>query len=145
MQPDNAEKQLNLSNGAFFRDKRRERTKKEIVELPSGAVVEMSRPDTVKMLREGKIPASVAVSVQNIAKNGEVDLTGEHFKDYLKTLDVVVCASIVTPEVRQGEVSEEDYAKNIISVDDIELKDKEFVFAYAEGGSKDLSQFRDQE
>lgn len=132
-----------VTSASFFRNKREERNKTEKVELPSGVVFEMKRPDVVKLLREGQIPAEIAVSIQMAVKEqGNSKLTGQQFKDYLTMVESVVVAACVNPQIVKREVTEEDYEKGIISIDDLEMQDKEFIFAYADRGTKDLKSFR---
>ena len=137
--------ELQVTDTSVFKQKRAERNKTEKVELPSGVVFELRRPDIVKLIRQGIIPADVAVAAQAAtADGGKKELTGKLFVDYLKMLNSVAVASVVTPKVKDGEVSEEEYDKGVISADDIAVDDKEFISVYANTGVKDLSSFRSQ-
>lgn len=138
-----APKVLQVTSSSYFKSMREERNKSELIELPSGLVFELKRPDVVKLLREGQIPAEIAVSIQMATKDGgKQKLTGQQFKDYLEMVESVTIASCVNPIVKRGEIKNEDYDKGIISIDDVDMTDKEFIFAYADRGTKDLKSFR---
>ena len=139
------DKKLELTKAVYFKNKRMEHNKVELVEMPSKVVFEIRRPDLVKMVKNGLIPADIAVDIQVEAEKENPKLNGRQFQEYCKMLDAVAIASIVTPEVRNGEVTDSDYDNGIISVDDIDQDDKAFIFNYVNTGVKDLKPFRKEE
>lgn len=126
-----------------FLKRRKEREKVEEITLPSGMLVKVQRPNIFKLIGNGVIPADVAVSVQEMqsVSNGQ-KVSGKMMTDYIKLLDVYCEAVFVSPKVKQGEVTDEEYENNTISVDDIEQQDKEAIFGYVEFGTTDLDSFR---
>lgn len=138
--------ELQVTSTSVFKQRRAERNKVTRVELPSGNVFELRRPDIVKLIRQGVIPGDVAVAAQAMAADGgKKELTGKLFVDYLKMLNSTTLASVVTPKVKDGDVTEAEYDQGFISVDDIDVDDKEFISVYANTGDTDLSSFRNKE
>lgn len=135
---------LQVTSALSFRDKRRERENPKAVEMPSGVVFKVRRPDIVKLIREGIIPADLAVAAQAATPEagGKLKLDGKMFEDYLKMRDLIAVASIVEPQVKDGDVTDEEYNQGIISVYDIDADDKEFISVYVNTGDTDLEQFR---
>lgn len=137
----------------YFRNKRKAYNTVQKMEMPSGIYFEIRRPDIVRLIKNGIIPADAAVDLSNLMEQaastrkngGEFKMTGEQFKKYCDILDEVAIASIVSPQVKKGMVTEAEYDDNIISVDDIDQEDKEFIFAYANAGVTDLKPFREKE
>lgn len=137
---------LQVTSTSVYKQKRAERNKVETVELPSGNVVQLRRPDIVKMIRQGVIPGDVAVAAQAMAaEGGKKELTGKLFVDYLKLLNVTALASVVSPKLKDGEVTEAEYDQGFASVDDFDVEDKEFISVYANTGDTDLNSFRNKE
>nr|DAP23574.1 MAG TPA: hypothetical protein [Caudoviricetes sp.] len=138
---------LQVTSALLFRDKRREREMPQLVELPSGNVFKISRPDVVKLIREGIIPADLAIAAQAAApeNGGKIKLDGKMFQDYLKMRDLITVASVVEPKVKDRDVTDEEYNQGIISVYDIDADDKEFISVYVNTGDTDLEQFRSKQ
>lgn len=142
-----------VATGSFFKEKRKQYNEVKTMEMPSGIFLEVRRPDVAKLVRQGHIPADVAVDISNMIdraqqshKNGaEFKLSDDEYKKYMNTVDDIAIASIVSPKVKKGEVTEQEYDDNIISVDDLEQIDKEFLFTYANSGVNDLKPFRQKE
>lgn len=137
----------------YFRNKRKEFNTVKQMEMPSGIFFEIRKPDIVKLIKNGIIPADAAVDLSNLMDEarkasetgGRFKMKGDQFKRYCDMLDEVAIASIVSPQVKKGEVTDAEYDDNIISVDDIDQSDKEFIFAYANAGVTDLKPFRQKE
>lgn len=141
--PENAkQEELKVSSAQSFRAKRDARNKTEMVELPSGEVVELKRPAIDRLIREGHIPADVAVSVQRLQGQDSGTLKGKELKDYFEVIDLITIYSIVSPKVKKGELTDAEYDEGFISINDIEENDKVFVMQYVQSGNKDLSKFR---
>ncbi len=137
----------------YFRNKRKEYNTVKQMEMPSGIFFEIRKPDIVRLIKNGTIPADAAVDLSNLMEEakitvqngGQFKMKGDQFKKYCDILDEIAIASIVSPQVKKGEVTDAEYDDNIISVDDIEQSDKEFIFAYANSGVTDLKPFRQKE
>lgn len=137
----------------YFRNRRKQYNQVVKLEMPSGIYFEVRRPDIVKLIKKGIIPTDVAVDISNLiekATNSIKDgakfhMNAEEYKKYSEMVDTLTIASVVSPTVKEGDVTDEEYDDNIISVDDIEMRDKEFLFIYANSGVTDLKPFRTEE
>lgn len=134
--------QLKVTGASDFRKRRDERHKTETLELPSGVIVELRRPQIDKLIRQGHIPADVAVSVQRLQGQDSSTLKGKELKDYFEVIDLITEHAFVNPKVKKGELSDADYDNGFISIEDVEENDKVFIMHYVQSGLKDLSKFR---
>ena len=142
-----------VTRADYFRNKRQKYNATKKLEMPSGVVFEVRRPDIVRMIRNGLMPASVAVDISNMTeravssqKNGKTfQMTEDEFKKYSETLDTITVATVVSPKVKIGDVSDAEYDDGYISIDDIDYQDKNYLFAFANTGTEDLKSFRTQE
>lgn len=132
------------------------------VELPSGNAVMMRRTlDLPVLLRTGQIPNPLAAIVRRMMdtldpnfKTGE--LTGETLWQFLDLIDTTIVRCVIspklsTPERRQKKQTWEEWADevaawepdpNTVSIFDVEMNDKLFIFSLAQGMAADLASFR---
>jgi hypothetical protein len=110
--------------------------KTEIQTLPSGAEVELRKPDIPRLVMEsetGEIPEYLTASVlANFKKGGQVvvdfEMTAADLPRMSKFLDTVVRAALVWPRVV---ASEPDYDAGEILITDIDTNDRMFIFQWA--------------
>jgi hypothetical protein len=118
----------------------------ELVQLPySGRLVRVRtvRPDM--LLRQGKIPNPLATLMVNMiySKGGELDafLNDQENIDaameMLESLRVVCTAGLVAPRIVDDPVGDDE-----ISIDDIELPDRSFIFRLVFVRADALKNFR---
>lgn len=139
-----------------------------ICELPSGSVVRVLRTmDMMALLRAGKIPNPLAGIVQSMIDKGNTDFSGalkasaskdgnRAAQQLLDLLDATWMRAVIEPEFDAPEPMKKDethqqYMDRLalwepeegkISIFDVDLNDKYFVFAVAQGGAADLARFR---
>ena len=137
----------------YFKNKRKQFNTVTKLEMPTGIFMEVRRPDITVLVKNGIIPADAAVDISMLIeragesqKNGtKFNISNDEYKKYMEIVDKIVLASVVNPKVKEGEVTDQEYDDGIISVDDIEQVDKEFIFSYANSGVTDLKPFRQKE
>jgi hypothetical protein len=142
------------------------------IELPSGLVVKAKNPGGLTaFIANGTIPNSLLAIVQKALKGGntgdameeaskladDVDSLGE----MIELMDVVTAQVIQEPKVRraptqadvdrhnllfpENQVTEPDELRKedeFLYTDEIELMDKQFLFQWISGGTRDLETFR---
>jgi hypothetical protein len=137
--------ELPVSSGSEWR-KKRERG--ELIQLPySGYIVRIRtvRPD--ELLKLGKIPQVLTtLLLEEIYGKGEEDKyekfltdseTPEEAMAMLESLRVVCMAGLVEPKVVENPA-----ADNEITIDDIDLADRAYIFRLVFAPSEALSRFR---
>lgn len=127
-----------------------------VMELPSGAVVKVRNPGGLKaFLGNGSIPNSLMPIVQKAVNNGkqvsaeEMGIINEDgsidpavLKDMLAMIDNVTIQSVVEPKVHPAPADEDERDDDLLYVDEFPDEDKQFLFQWVSGGTRDLEQFR---
>lgn len=130
------------------REWRRNREEGELIQLPfSGNLVRIRtvRPDS--LLRLGKIPQVLSSLVLDIIYDKIEDNRFEQFlsvgeredeaKEMLESLRIVCVAGFVSPKIVENPQSDDE-----ISIDDIDLGDRSFIFRLVFAPVEALSTFR---
>jgi hypothetical protein len=95
--------------------------------LPSGASILAARPDPLEWVMSGRIPQGLlAVALddpQSPAGGGERELTREEILDLASFAARLVEASVVVPRIGEG--------PDEISLDEIPIRDRAFIFEWA--------------
>jgi hypothetical protein len=162
---DSTTEQKQVTSAAAWSAPRREGM---IVELPSGNVARLRRSiDLMYLLKTGQIPNPLAGIVQNMIKqqNAAFPMKDMDEKALQQMLDLVenTCVQcfveprVEIPERIDSEIEEDgkmvpvkianpawEPSEGAISIDDLNAKDKFFVFGFVQGGTTDLRPFRDQ-
>ena len=136
---------LPITSGSVWR---RNREEGEIIQLPySGKIVRMRtvRPD--QLLRLGRIPDPLTklvvdmiygtIATENIDSFLDVQASVEEALEMLESLRVVCTAGLIDPKVVDNPVED-----NEISIDDIELADRGYIFRLVFVPADALSTFR---
>jgi hypothetical protein len=124
-----------------------------LVELPSGNTARIRRQvDLMVMLKTGQIPNPLAGIIHEMIRSGAKDFPKDKMdeKPINQMLQMVedICVKVfIEPRVEappQDLVDREEFqpSEGAISVDDLTVQDKFFVFQFVQGGSKDLEPFR---
>ena len=136
-----------------------------ITELPTGNVIRMMRTmDLPVMLATGQIPNPLASIVSEMMESGSQVFPAEQARDMqvmkqlMNLLNTIFCNAVLEPrftmpEIQGEEESDEDYSKRInkwspregtVSIFNVVLQDKMYVYAVAQGAAADLGRFRSQ-
>jgi hypothetical protein len=134
-----------------------------VTPLPSGNVVRMQRTmDMPIMLATGRIPNPLAGIVSEMQETGSNVFPEESAKDMkvmqqlMNLLDSVFCNAVLEPkfsmpDVRDDSEDDKQYADRInkwrppagtVSIFNVVLQDKMYVYAVAQGAAADLARFR---
>lgn len=130
------------------------------LKLPSGFTIRAKNPGLRAFLGTGAIPNSLMgiitealderakVDVSKIMKNGHVDM--DLAGDMMKMIDSVTCQVFIEPKCWPVPVdglnddgSPED-RENLLYVDEVEDEDKQFLFGWVSGGTRDVETFRSE-
>jgi len=135
-----------------------------VIELPSGNFARVRRSlDLPSLLRSGKIPNPLGDAIGEMMVQGKEGLPDTEFDrtmllQLMDLLDQTACSMMVEPRVsmpsvRLNEESDEAYFKRIeewepeegtISIFDLALEDKLFLFYVGQGAAADLERFREE-
>jgi hypothetical protein len=136
-----------------------------LIELPSGNVARLRRAlDLVFLLKTGQIPNPLANVVNNMIRKQSAefpmkDMDEKALQQMLELVEQTCVQCFLEPKVAippRVEIKHEDGTVNkiadpawdppedTISIDDLDMKDKFFVFGFVQGGSADLKTFREQ-
>src|SRR3954470_22634967 len=126
-----------LSGAAAFRERAKKQQEGEILELSSGMVVKVRRPNESKLIQEGTIPSRLAMSSINIQQQ---KANPEDVKNLAALQRLYARLTVIAPVV----VESEPTGDNEISVDDFDSGELTEIFFYATGGMDGLNQFRTQ-
>lgn len=136
-----------------------------VTELPSGEIVKMRRTlDLPVLLATGRIPNPLANIVQQMMQQGTTAFPAEMqdmnaVKQLMELLDSTVVACILEPpfskpDARGDDESEEEWTARLtewkpdegtVSIYAMDVQDKMYVFAVAQGGAADLARFREEQ
>lgn len=159
---DQEEQQKKVTNAREWRKK-----KGKELDLPSGNVALVQRPDLRKFVSKGQIPdaltgivkASIAGNEQAKAEMEEaVKNDPEMLGSFVDFLDYVVLSAVLQPKVAAIPMQEnedgsesntpiplDERNQSVLYVDEVDMDDKMFIFQYAIGGTTDLESFRHQQ
>lgn len=123
-----------------------------VTPLPSGKVARLRRSiDLMIMLKTGQIPNPLNGIVQEMIRNQSPQFPTDKMdeKALMQMMDLVdntVVMSFIEPRVERVP-KDMDSDKHVpspgaISLADVDLRDKFFVFGFVQGGSTDLAPFR---
>lgn len=136
-----------------------------LVDLPSGESAVVRRTlDLPMLLDTGRIPNPLAGIVRTMMETGATNfpkdqMAGKAIQQFLGLLNDQVCRIMIEPPVSRPRAQEpgeewESYVEDIkdwipdegtVSIFDIEMDDKMFLFAVGQGMATDLSTFREQQ
>jgi hypothetical protein len=133
------------------------------VPVPSGNTALLRAVGMQAFINKGMIPNSLMPQVEKALKGSkeavnaadlfkDVDITAETLAEMMEMIDQVVVFTVVQPKVY---AAPKDESGNVIDfddrdpidglwVDEVDFEDKEFIFQFAVGGTRDLETFRRQ-
>jgi hypothetical protein len=143
------------------------KTKGTELEVPSGNVCLVRMVGMDVFLKKGMVPNSLlpiiskAVGEGRPMQQGDIEITEQTLHDMLDMFDAVVCEVVIAPEVSPAPVYPEDWEDEDLRghvipigspdrdddhlyVDEVDMEDKQFIFQFVVGGTRDLEQFRKQ-
>jgi len=122
---------------------RKPREEGVIVPLPSGFCPKLRSVGIEELVRRGVIPDDLTALAAEMVyeKTAAVEVVRSLGKRAIDFLNLVVAASFVYPKVS----FEDDLADDEISIDDIDLLDKQAIFAFVTGPTQALRLFRFQQ
>lgn len=127
------------------------KTKGTVVELPSGVVVKLRKPDGLKaLLSGGKIPNSLMGIVEqalNPERKGDVDMSDlgqnpEAMADLFRLIDNMTVDAFLEPKVHPAPETEEERDDDKVYVDEVDINDRFWILSWAMAGVKDVAPFR---
>lgn len=128
-----------VSSAQEFKKQREAREAGDVITLASGLTVRLKRPEITKIIAQGLIPAQLVQRFMSAQSTGDTkQMKPEDFEALLKFQIVTAKHSFVEPRV----VDEPNYDNNEISIEDLSSEDLEEVWAYANGGTQAVDQFR---
>jgi hypothetical protein len=141
-------------------------TNTEDLECPSGQVCLVRRVDPMKLIADGTLHktdmVTMLVDQQHVAKKSKggkraAQLAAEKktegflkeaiqdptkMQELSNTIDAVVLATVVMPELFPVPDDDEDREPGVIYIDSVEFNDKLFIMQYAFAGTRDVARFR---
>jgi hypothetical protein len=124
-----------LSGAAAFHERAKKQQEGELLELSSGMVVRVRRPNETKLIQEGHIPAQLAMSSINIQQQ---KATPADLKNFASLQRLYATLTVVDPVVVDRQTEQD----NEVSVDDFDSGELSEIYLYATGGMAGLKQFR---
>lgn len=126
-----------------------------IQELPSGLIVRIKNPGGLKsFIGSGQIPNSLMIIIDKGIKSGQAPQPAELMpegkidpkllEDMNTLLNVITMGVIVEPKINPIPENEDDRLDTELYVDEIPEDDKQFLFQWISGGTRDLEIFRKQ-
>lgn len=124
-----------MRGAAAYKEKARARIKTQEVELPSGAIFLLRKPDLEKFAISGALPSSIAGKMEQAAKQGKssedafLDLSpAEKEKSFQfgRTLIFYIC---VEPRVVENPQSDDE-----LTIEDLDSEDLKFLLEWARSG-----------
>jgi len=110
----------------------------EDVELPSGNVARLRKPDVLALIMSnGEIPdvlsAQLLAGMQGGAAPKQIELTAENVSGLLEVVNTVTRASFVLPRI--VDKPEAEMTEDEIGIEHVAFNDRVFVLKWAMGGS----------
>jgi hypothetical protein len=122
------------------------------LEVPSGNTCLARRVDLRKLLNAGSIPNLLMPAVREAMKGKKFDaeelmkdIDEDKIKQMLDLMDMIVVDCVLRPKVHPAPATEEARSDDILYVDEVDFEDKQFIFQWATGGSRDLERFRQEQ
>lgn len=141
------------------------------LEVPSGNTCKVRRKPMDSFLRRGLIPNSLlpivrgAIAGKDMDETDMKDLTEDQIVEMLALYDIIVVDCVVAPkvypvphwkasDVEDGKCSAEDVGTEVppddrnqdyLYVDEVDSDDKQFIYQFVVGGTRDLEQFRSEQ
>lgn len=127
------------------------------LEVPSGNICK-ARPAGMQVFMErGVIPNSLMQFVRQALKGEEPEIkadeiTEDQLRDMMELFDAVTVYCVIEPKVSKVPrdddgnpipLSERDQDK--LFVDEVDFEDKQFIFQWVVGGTRDLERFREEQ
>lgn len=125
-----------------------------IMTLPSGLVVKARNPGGIQaFLASGTIPNTLMAIIQRALNTGEAVNEKQFLNDsgqidpelmvaMEEMLNHLVVKVVVEPTVHAVPASESQRSDELLYADEIPMDDKQFLFQWISGGTKDLETFR---
>jgi hypothetical protein len=124
------------------------------LDVPSGNTALVRAPGAEEFIQMGMVPNSLLGIIQTAAQKGEAPAERElqdimedpeKLKDMFKFVDAVTIYCCVDPVVHPTPGADDEYDKDLLYVNEVDLEDKMFILQYAMGGTRDLETFRKQQ
>ena len=120
------------------------------LEVPSGNTALVRNVGMQVFLQKGLVPNSLMPIVRQAMSGKDVDLKVEEITegqlaDMLALFDAVVVHCVVEPKVMPTPAEGEERADDVLYVDEVDFDDKQFIFQWVVGGTRDLEQFRKEQ
>lgn len=137
-----------------------------IFELPSGLVVRLRNPGGLSMfLSSGSIPNSLMTTVKDAMNKTKAGPDGvgapsdeqleqefsevikddpEAINDMANMLDTLTMRCMVQPRCHPAPTKDEEREDHLLYVDEVDLRDKQWMFKWVTAGVRDLEPFRSQ-
>jgi len=126
-----------------------------VMELPSGFTVRLKNPGGLKaFMTGGIIPNNLmhiiqeslnkgtAPKMDQFVKDGKID--EEMLQSMMIMMDGIALKTIVEPPIHPAPENEADRDDDLLYVDELPDDDKQFIFQWITGATKDLESFRSQ-
>jgi len=139
MSTETPESNQKYTSAQEFKKRRQAREQGEPLELPSGLVVKVRRPEIPKLIADELIPADLVqefIKVQSDTSN----LNATQLVKLMQFQKAMAKHALLEPKI----VDEPNYDSGEISIDDLDQDDLDVVWSYVNGGSKAVAQFREQ-
>ena len=117
------------------------------LEVPSGNTALVRNVGMEVFLRRGLVPNSLLGFVRTAMTGKEVelkveDITEDQLADMIALFDAVVVYCVVEPKVLPVPADGEERDPAALYVDEVDFDDKQFIFQWVVGGTRDLEKFR---
>ena len=117
------------------------------LDVPSGNTALVRNVGMQVFLTRGLVPNSLMPLVRKAMSGKELDLkvddiTEDQLTDMLALFDAVTVYCVVEPAVLPVPADGEERDSTALYVDEVDFDDKQFIFQWVVGGTKDLEKFR---
>jgi len=133
-------KVLQVTSASELKERARKNREGELVELPSGIVLRVARPQLVSLLTGNAVPGKLSAIALKLINGGKAQLNNvDEMNGMMALVDKVVVSAVVEPKV-----VEKDPAENEVGIADLSDDDKLAIFSYVQSGEAGLEKFRRQ-
>lgn len=120
------------------------------LDVPSGNTALVRNVGMQVFLKRGLVPNSLMPYVRQAMTGKEVELKAEdisesQLEDMIALFDAVVCYCVVQPKVLPVPAEDEERDPASLYVDEVDFDDKQFIFQWVVGGTRDVEQFRKEQ
>jgi hypothetical protein len=117
------------------------------LEVPSGKTALVRNPGMEVFLRRGLIPNSLMPIVRKAMSGKEPelnleDITEDQLQDMVSLFDAITVYCVVEPKVLPVPADNEERREDVLYVDEVDFEDKQFIFQWVVGGTRDVEKFR---